>query len=175
MSTSPKTLVSGYEMPGHASMHQVLTALDCASPAGCICDPYHNDLTGDTDAFNAFLLENKHAIASKPELDGEQDAILLPNRVYGFVLKDRTWAILSTAPDRLHDIASTNPWKDLVIAKEARSTVSGTWPFCAKAASTRIYVPVRSISSTAGPDALGRGSLRGQHAMIFTRAKLIST
>lgn len=96
---------------------------DCSGPIGCVCTTNHTDYRQDTDEFNEFLRDNKHVIAAKTELSGDEDAILLPKEVYGFVLKDRSWAVLSTAPERLHDLEAADPWEDLVISPEVRSTV----------------------------------------------------
>lgn len=96
---------------------------DCSGPIGCTCTTNHTDYRQDLDEFNEFLRDNKHVIAAKAELAGDEDVILLPKEVYGFVLKDRSWAVLSTAPERLHDLEATDPWEDLVIPQEVRSTV----------------------------------------------------
>ena len=71
----------------------------------------------------AFIRDNKQAIQPRESLN-EEDIILLPDRVFGYVLNRKTWAILTTAKDCLSDIQKTSaPWEDLVLEEKTKHIV----------------------------------------------------
>jgi ATPase family associated with various cellular activities (AAA) len=79
------------------------------------------DIYFDQDIFNAFIKDNKHALEAKDNVE-ETDFLLLPDRVYGYVLNERRWAVLNIA--LLQEIqATSDPWKDLVLDRETKDTI----------------------------------------------------
>ncbi|KAH7031941.1 P-loop containing nucleoside triphosphate hydrolase protein [Macrophomina phaseolina] len=97
----------------------------CKEDGCCTSDLYHKDAKVDNDHWDKVFkgTYNSPLLEVRSEIDNEDDKILLPGQVYGYVLRNRQWATLSTSPDRLRDVNSLNIWNDLVIDQEDKDTI----------------------------------------------------
>ncbi|KAK8859190.1 AAA family ATPase [Apiospora arundinis] len=90
---------------------------------GCCGSDYaFKDLEMDQIQLNAFAQENGRLFASRTaeELTGEE-LMLLPNWVYGFVLRTRRWAAVRLAD--LSEVKFENDFKNLMVSPEYKSTI----------------------------------------------------
>ncbi|KAK7993367.1 hypothetical protein PG989_006748 [Apiospora arundinis] len=90
---------------------------------GCCGSDYAvKDLEMDQIQLNSFVQENGRLFASRTaeELTGE-DLMLLPNWVYGFVLRTRRWAAVRLAD--LAEVKFENDFKDLMVSNDYKSTI----------------------------------------------------
>ncbi|KAF1811799.1 hypothetical protein P152DRAFT_51751 [Eremomyces bilateralis CBS 781.70] len=89
----------------------------------CTGDPVENDFSVDLANERNFLRPNKHLFEPRKEIDGDEDAILLPDRVYAYLLVTRKWAIISTSEKNLQSPTAYDPWDDLVLPADHKETV----------------------------------------------------
>jgi len=95
----------------------------CTAGGWCIRECIGPDFLLDECIFEAFINNNKLALEPKENVE-DNELILLPDWVFGYVLNERSWAKLSTSKTCLQEIqATSDPWNDLVLDQETKDTV----------------------------------------------------
>ncbi|KAF2648478.1 P-loop containing nucleoside triphosphate hydrolase protein [Lophiostoma macrostomum CBS 122681] len=87
----------------------------CGQKGWCIRDVIGPDFALDDLELDAFLRDNGHVMHAKETIEDSEVAIL-PDRVPGYVLNRKIWAMLSTSKtDLMESQATSDPWNDLVL------------------------------------------------------------
>lgn len=97
----------------------------CKEDGCCTSDLYHKDAGIDNEHWDKVFMGtyNSPLLEVRSEIEEDDDKLLLPGQVYGYVLRNRQWATLSTSSDRLRDVESLNIWDDLVINHGDKDTI----------------------------------------------------
>ncbi|KAF2224382.1 hypothetical protein BDZ85DRAFT_234813 [Elsinoe ampelina] len=96
----------------------------CKVTGCCTMDLIHSDSQTDDEVWSeVFRGTHRDALDSRNAIESEDDKMLLPGHVYGYVLRNRTWAKLSTSPARLRSVEGRNRWDDLVIPRSNKRTI----------------------------------------------------
>jgi hypothetical protein len=99
------------------------SAPHCFIPGCCGNDCIFQDYIIDELEVREFKSQSSRLLRSTEdaaELEDDQ-IVLLPGRVLGFVLRSRKWATFDL--DLIRDVQFTDGWKDLVIPQQIRNTV----------------------------------------------------
>lgn len=93
------------------------------NPEGCCgSDIIFKDLDLEQQNLNTYLRENSHLMGPRKTQELEEDEhMLLPHWVYGFVLRSRQWVTLRTS--NLSEVKFENNFDDLILPAEHKSTV----------------------------------------------------
>jgi hypothetical protein len=92
----------------------------CGQKGWCIRDVIGPDFALDNLELDAFLRDNNHTMQAKETIKDSEVAIL-PDRVPGYVLNRKIWAMLSTSKSNLMEFqATSDPWNDLVLEQKQK-------------------------------------------------------
>ena len=102
-----------------------LRGLGCLEGGCCGNDVFHRDYDVDTQIYQDFM--DKHQKQLEPKDPGEldsEDLILLPNKLFGFVLRTRKWAALDISTVKDVDYSTgERGFQDLQLPKGHKETV----------------------------------------------------
>lgn len=95
----------------------------CSEDGCCDNDWVHKDYGWDFQNEERFLDEHKAILAPTTDTDDidEEEKVLLPPYVYGFVLRSRKWAMFDI--DLIKDVEYTSGFEDLVLPPGHKETV----------------------------------------------------
>ena len=97
--------------------------LHCDTPGCCGNDIIYPDYDIDAKEEQEFRSKNMHLISTlaKAEELSDEQKVLLPCQVFGFVLRSRKWATFNI--ELIDNVKYTDGWSDLVIPNYIRDTV----------------------------------------------------
>ncbi|PNS14797.1 hypothetical protein CAC42_2026 [Sphaceloma murrayae] len=96
----------------------------CKDAGCCTSDVFHSDDYTDEDNYHSvFRTRESGLLDTRNEITSDDDRVLLPGYVYGYVLRHRTWARMSIDPKLLRNVDVRNRWEDLVIPEENKDTI----------------------------------------------------
>lgn len=104
-------------------MNIIVRTKECLDAGCCGNDIMYVDDEIDLKFEEDFKSRSGHlsSLVDKAESLSDEQKILLPNRVFGFVLRSRKWAAFNI--DLIDDVEFTDGWRNLVIPKEIKETV----------------------------------------------------
>jgi hypothetical protein len=123
---------------------------ECTTPGCCSNDYIFKDYLVDEQIDEDYLAMNPHLLEStdNPEELDDGEKLLLPNKVYGFILRNRKWALFHV--DLVKDLTYSNGFNDLVLPEghkdSVRALVTNHLESSKKAASEDADVRVKTTS-----------------------------
>jgi len=128
----------------------------CSEDGCCDNDWIHKDYGWDLQNEDQFFEEHKAILAPTADMDEieEDEKILLPPYVYGFVLRSRKWAKFDI--DLINDVEYTSGFDDLVLPAGHKETVRAL-----VANHSRIQTPEEILSEGERSIDLVRGKGKG--------------
>ena len=95
----------------------------CAEDGCCDNDWVHKDYSWQTESENAFFEDYKAVLTPTTDLEDieDEEKLLLPPYVYGFVLQTRKWAKFEI--DKIRDVTYSSGFDDLVLPAGHKETV----------------------------------------------------
>lgn len=95
----------------------------CSEDGCCNNECVHKDYSWDKELEGMFMEDHKGFLAPTSDMNEieDEEKILLPPHVYGFVLRSRKWAMFDV--DRIRDVEYTAGFEDLVLPPGHKETV----------------------------------------------------